>query len=160
MKQKQESFGFLSMVGTVLIGALAYVVVKKLKETDNEEVQYRAKVRPAITAVANKRVEITSEVVQKAPRKAKKVGTSKRNIVKTKATKSNTKSVLTSSGASLRQKKLYEYIKKNNSLVMSEALKTFKDINERTMRRDLVAMVKAGLIKKYGSTKSTKYVLK
>ncbi|HVX92498.1 MAG TPA: DeoR family transcriptional regulator [Candidatus Dojkabacteria bacterium] len=143
MKNRKESFGFFSLMGTILVGALTYLVVRKLRESDDYEI-------PAIEGIENKRsVVVYKRPKRKSSKPKKKVQSKKEN-----------RSVLTNSAAEIRQKKLFDYIKKNKSLVMSEALDEFKDINERTLRRDLVAMVKKGLIKKYGSTKSTKYVLK
>src|SRR5689334_6793339 len=102
MKQKQDSFGLFSMLGSVLAGVIAYAVVRKLREVDYEEA-------PDIRSIDSKRAVIKYK-------KAKRVSTKPKKKVSVKRGK---RSVVTASAATLRQQKLFNYIKKNKSLVMS-----------------------------------------
>ncbi len=59
-----------------------------------------------------------------------------------------------------RQKKILDVLKKDKEVTVDLLLKKISGVSERTFRRDMNKFESLGYIKKTGSTKSAKYILK
>jgi predicted HTH transcriptional regulator len=58
-----------------------------------------------------------------------------------------------------RQSEIFEFISRNKEAKMLDLTKSFKNVTERTLRRDLARLQELNLIGKKGSTKSSVYFL-
>ena len=58
-----------------------------------------------------------------------------------------------------RQIKLVEYLKINERILMKDAKHVLTNISEDTILRDLKDLIKKGIVKKAGKTKSSSYLL-
>ena len=63
-------------------------------------------------------------------------------------------------GLNERQKKAIEYLKENKEITLSKFRVLYPEISDRTMRKDLADIVKAGIMKPVGEKRGRKYVLK
>lgn len=59
-----------------------------------------------------------------------------------------------------RQKQLVSLLSKSNGLTTTDILKQVSNITDRTLRRDMNNLIELGVVKKSGSTKSSKYYIK
>ncbi|MBN1618525.1 DeoR family transcriptional regulator [Candidatus Dojkabacteria bacterium] len=72
---------------------------------------------------------------------------------------SNTGIISTGVSTEHRRKLILDYLKQNEFAVMSDISAILPDVTDRTLRRDMTFLEDSEIIKKVGSTKSTKYIL-
>ena len=63
-------------------------------------------------------------------------------------------------GLNERQKKAIKYLKENKEITLSKFRILYPEISDRTLRKDLDDIVKAGIVKSVGEKRGRKYVLK
>lgn len=61
-------------------------------------------------------------------------------------------------GLRVREQRIINMMQKGKQLRMSELVRRFKNVTERTLRRDMDRLVRMGRVKKVGTTRATTYV--
>jgi ATP-dependent DNA helicase RecG len=71
-----------------------------------------------------------------------------------------TEEYLNKLGLNERQKKAIKYLKENKEITLSKFRILYPELSDRTLRKDLDDIVKAGIVKSVGEKRGRKYVLK
>lgn len=61
-------------------------------------------------------------------------------------------------GLRVREQKILDVISHGKTVRMSDVVHHFKDVTERTLRRDMDRLVRKGRVKRLGTTRSTTYI--